>query len=197
MMNNPLYRELPSPSTHGFGTISSLASLMGIIANGGTDQSSGRQLLKPSVIRDLQQPLASGEDLVLLNNQTFGRGVSIKRNPLVSPICFSWIPHLFTRTPVQICTASMHSMCTFKITNSLTGWNSVWRPRPWRPDRICWCGLQAGLVPFDQPSKHFCHGRWPSIFSPGTSHLWVCHENQGQAKIKAFLPVVHSLMVVH
>ncbi|ELU10516.1 hypothetical protein CAPTEDRAFT_156512 [Capitella teleta] len=79
LMNNPLYREIPSPSTHGFATVHGLGNFMGILANGGADQDV--QLLEADTINLLNEPLVSGLDLVLLNNQSYGRGVSIKKNP--------------------------------------------------------------------------------------------------------------------
>jgi hypothetical protein len=84
MMNNPVYREIPSPATHGFGTVSSLGALMGILANGGLHLPTSNKLLEPETIAKMSQPLVAGLDFVLLNNQSFGRGVSIKENPLVS-----------------------------------------------------------------------------------------------------------------
>ena len=60
--NNPSWREIPNPSTHGFATATGAAKLMGIVANGG--QHEKQMLVSEEVVRLLNEPLTTGIDKV-------------------------------------------------------------------------------------------------------------------------------------
>ena len=54
---------------------------MGILASGGKHE--GKVLLSDKAIAALTEPMVEGKDKVLLMNITYGRGVTLRRTPMV------------------------------------------------------------------------------------------------------------------
>ena len=85
-------RAVPSPSTSGFGTVESLAKLFGLLARWGHETSGDDEarpgepdpILSEEAIRNLNKPVVSGIDQVLLMNLTYGAGVTLFQAPHVS-----------------------------------------------------------------------------------------------------------------
>ena len=85
-MNNPTFRQLESPASHGVGTARNLAKLMGIVGNGGSYE--GKQLLSSESISRLRRPLNEEYDVVVMRHISYGPGIVIlqveKGTPRVS-----------------------------------------------------------------------------------------------------------------
>lgn len=81
LVNNPTFSSTPNPSTHGYGTATSIAKLFGILANGGIWN--GKKTLSSNVINQLSIPEIEGEDLCVFIPQTMGLGTKLLKSPKV------------------------------------------------------------------------------------------------------------------
>ena len=79
--NNPYTRHVPCGSYSGYGTARDLAKLMGIMANGGTDD--GKSYISVNTMKLLSEILVEGQDQVMGVVSPYGRGTYPYLNQLV------------------------------------------------------------------------------------------------------------------
>ena len=75
-MNCPDFRDLPSPASHGYGTVHSMAKLMAVMAEGGALR--GQRLLSMETWNKLTTKLTDRFDRVVLRKVAYGPGLMIE-----------------------------------------------------------------------------------------------------------------------
>ena len=73
------------PSFMGLGNARSLAQIYSYVALGGSHK--GKKLLSTKTLNKVLTPMATGKDLVLLADVTYGRGLMAIKNSRVSKCC--------------------------------------------------------------------------------------------------------------
>ena len=72
-MNRPESRRLSLPSKNGIGTARALGRFYATLANGGSWR--GESIVPPAVVESFYQPVAQGEDKVLLIETAYANGM--------------------------------------------------------------------------------------------------------------------------
>jgi hypothetical protein len=75
-MNCPDFRDLPSPASHGYGTVHSMAKLMSVMAEGG--ELRGQRLLSKKTYDRFFTKLTDRFDRVVLRKIAYGPGLMIE-----------------------------------------------------------------------------------------------------------------------
>ena len=91
MVNNPTYRAIPNPSSHGFSSAIGLAKFFGILANKGQDMETKAHMLSEETINLLTESLIQGWDEVLKMDLTYGRGMLLRSSPNVGGGGEGWL----------------------------------------------------------------------------------------------------------